>query len=310
MSWFSQVTGRSTGPDSAEAQAAAQARVQQWEVAMARGQVPQFVADRLTQAASGAIPWMATMTAAELLLARSHGVRPIATVTGTCWFHYGRSWTEGHASGWRQAQSRMVAEAVTAEANAIVDVRMRTINHRMGDSMDFTMMGTAVRIDGLPASANPIVVTTPALEFVRLLEMGIVPTGLAIGAQFDTISGNLTGMPVTNYGNGEHLQLARFCNRVRSSAHAELRNDARRQGGGVLAHTQFGQLLRFERDKQPPLFLGRHIVMGTVVDAPRGSKIPHHIQTVIDMRDDQSPLTTPGDGRHFAYGHNEHEGPI
>lgn len=31
--------------------------------------------------------------------------------------------------------------------------------------------------------------TVPALEFVRLLEMGIVPTGIAIGARYEWLGG-------------------------------------------------------------------------------------------------------------------------
>jgi hypothetical protein len=36
------------------------------------------------------------MTPAELALARHKGIRPLAMVSGTCWYHYGWSWTEGH----------------------------------------------------------------------------------------------------------------------------------------------------------------------------------------------------------------------
>ena len=72
-----------------------EARGRAWEEALARGTLPTFVRERLEQSATGSQPWVATMTPAELLLAKSHGVRPIATVSGTCWFHYGWSWTGG-----------------------------------------------------------------------------------------------------------------------------------------------------------------------------------------------------------------------
>ena len=48
--------------------------------------------------------------------------------------------------------------------------------------MDFTLIGTAVYVEGLPPSVEPIVATVPALEFVKLLEADVVPTGIAIGA--------------------------------------------------------------------------------------------------------------------------------
>ena len=125
------------------------------------------------------------MSPAELALARSKGIRPVAMVFGTCWFHYGWSWTEGHGQGWREALARLKQEAVACGANAVVDVKMRKIRIAVGDSMDFTLLGTAVKLDGLPASADPVVATVPALEFVRLLEADIVPVGIAIGAQYN-----------------------------------------------------------------------------------------------------------------------------
>ncbi len=65
--------------------------------------MPQFIQDRMEAARNGTAPWLATLTPAELLMARSHGIRPIAAVSATCWLHYGWSWTEGHAQGWQKA---------------------------------------------------------------------------------------------------------------------------------------------------------------------------------------------------------------
>ncbi len=282
--------GPGGSPLPTEAQAAARGAA--WESALAGGQLPGFVVERLQAAAQGRLPWLSTMTPAELRLARSHGIKPIATVSGTCWYQYERSWTEGHAAGWRAALQRLRAEAIACGANAVVDVKMRTVHTDLGASMDYTLLGTAVRMDGLPASPDPVVATVPALEFVRLLEMGIVPCGLAVGAHFQWLSdssktyggqGSWTNRPLTHLGG--------FWEGIRRDAHRELRMDASRQGRGVLAHTQFSQLLKREGDKdRPDQYLGRHIVIGTVVDTRSGDGVPHHIQTVVDMRDDLSPL--------------------
>ena len=143
------------------------ARNAAWEVALERSELPDFVAKRLSDAAAGKGVWVATMTPAELLIVRSHGIRPIATVSGTCWFSYGWSWTEGHAEGWHQALNRLRREAVAAGANAVLDVHMRTLRHRIGASMDFTLIGTAVKIDRLPPSAEPVVATVPCVSTRR-----------------------------------------------------------------------------------------------------------------------------------------------
>jgi hypothetical protein len=134
-------------------------------------------ADARPLAVAGSPQRSATLTPAELLIVRSHGLRPIATVSATCWLHYGWSWTRGHSEGWGTALRRLKREAYLAGANAILDVKRRTIPFAIDISMDFTLVGTAVHVEGLAPSDDPIVATVPALEFVKLLEADVVPTG-------------------------------------------------------------------------------------------------------------------------------------
>jgi uncharacterized protein YbjQ (UPF0145 family) len=252
------------------------------------------------------------MSPAELLIARSHGARPIATVCGTCWFQFGRSWTEGHEEGWRTALKRLVAEAAACEANAVVDVKLRT-SAAEGSSMDYTLVGTAIRFDKLPPSPEPVVATTSALEFVRLLDAGIVCTGIAVGAHYEWIvdqgfGGGLAGNIFS--GNQPLSTLGRFWESIRRQAHAELRQDARRQGNGVLAHTHFGQLIKREVEKQPDEYLGRHIVIGTVVQTRRGDPVTFDIENVVDMLGERTPLTGAGREPPLPYLNDEEEGGI
>ena len=294
-----------------------EARQAAWEVALQEGGLPDFVVGRLSQAAAGKGAWVATMSPAELLIVRSHGIRPLATVSGTCWFSYGQSWTEGHAEGWHEALDRLRREAVAAGANAVVDVRMRTLRHRIGMSMDFTLIGTAVRIERLRPSPEPVIATVPALEFVRLLEADIVPVGIAVGARYEWLGyrglrgggwsrgwdsrARRTQWQTRSWSNQPLTELTDFWERIRREAHADLRRAAATQGNGVLAHTNFGQLIRRDQDKAPPAYLGRHIVIGTVIDTRTGAPFAPGIEPVIDMRDALSPLRTPNAPRHAAY---------
>lgn len=310
---------------SAEQQA--QARQDAWSDALDNRTLPGFVKDRLQAASERKIPWLSTTTPAELLLVRSHGLRPLATVSGTCWFHYGFSWTQGHAEGWETAIVRMKREALAVGANAVVDVQMRTVKSPMAGSMDFTVFGTAVKFDSLPPSKDPVLATVPAMDFVRLLEMGISVCGIAIGASYDYLEDNYApGSYTTSYGGGRAYQvqqqlqafggntavasLTGFWERIRREAHAQLRQSAARSGNGVLAKTNFGQLIPIEREKMPPNYLGRHIVIGTTIDARRGDAIPHHIMPVVDMRDELSPLKGGTKRSNDFEGNNEHTGGI
>ena len=311
MGWFG-----ASDPDAAARLAAANARAEDWRSALEARRLPAFVRDRLRDAGSGRVPWMSTMTPAELLLSRSHGLRPVATVSGTCWYHYGRSWTEGHAEGWHLALGRMRQEAAAAGANAVVDVKLRTVAlPGTGDSMDYTVVGTAVKLDGLPPSADPVVATVPAIAFVRLLEAGIVPTGVAIGARYDWLTlgsggtqGSWSAALGTWGGNGELGAVSRFWEEIRRQAVADLRRDTARLGDGVLAHTHFAQLLKPEApENQPVQILGRHIVLGTAVQCRGRNPVPHDITPVVDMRDALSPLHGEAPHGHTVYGAQKDE---
>lgn len=271
--------------------------------------VPDQVASRLQGARAGTQPWLATLTPAELLIVRSHGLRPVAAVSASCWMHYGHSWTMGHQQGWETALRRLRAEAKAAGANAVLDVRMRTIPLGISNSMDFTLIGTAVFVDGLPPSPEPIVATVPALAFVKLLEADVVPTGIAVGAHYQWLDDWRGSARQTWMGNIESKVLGDFWNDVRRRAHAELRRNAKPQGNGVLAHVQFSQMFEVpEQSGQPTRYLGRHIIIATTVDdAGRAQPFPHEITMLVDMRDDVSPARRP---HHQSYASNDKEGGI
>jgi uncharacterized protein YbjQ (UPF0145 family) len=300
-----------TTPDpEAQAQQAASAQRQADILESLRsGSVPASTRARLEAARSGSSPWIATLTPAELFITRSHGIRPMASVSATCWLHYGWSWTLGHSQGWETALRRLREEAKAAGANAVLDVKMRTVPLEIESSMDFTLVGTAVKIDGLPPSSDPIVATVPALEFVKLLEADVVPTGIAIGAHYEWMNDWRGSARQAWMGNIESSQLSSLWEQVRQRAHAELRESAQSQGNGVLAHINFSQIFEREGANDSKRYLARHIVLGTTVDAQRGRPIPHDIQMVVDMHAGKTPLT--GTTRHHqSYASNDNEGAI
>jgi hypothetical protein len=274
-----------------------------------RDDVPRRVRARLQGARSGALPWSATLTPAEMLVVRSHGLRPIAAVSATCWLHYGWSWARGHSEGWGTALRRLKREAFIAGANAILDVKMRTIPLAIDISMDFTLVGTAVRVEGLAPSDDPIVATIGALEFVKLLEADVVPTGIAVGAHYEWLDDWAGRTNLQFIGNTESIALSELWKRVRTQAYQELRRNAQSQGNGLLAHVNFSQAFKREADNMPPQYLARHIVVATTVDARRAAALPWDVRIVVDLHADGTPLRghTP---HHESYRSNQSEGAI
>lgn len=282
------------------------------------GQVPYNVQLRLSQTASGRLPWLATLTPAELLMARTHGFKPISAVSATCWLYLGHSWTLGHQQGWEAAIKRLADEAKACGANAVLDVKMRTIPLSVNATMDFTLVGTAVRIEGLPPSIDPVIATLPALEFIKLLEADIIPTGLAVGADYNwmrDLSGSMID-PRNSFYNTEAATLSQFWRRIRENAYARLRQNAQPRGNGLLAHTNFSQVLEFEREEKRngedvkiKEYLARHIIVATTLDVRRGTPLPHDFKIVVDLHAGETPLTnkTP---HHQTYQTTENRGAI
>jgi uncharacterized protein YbjQ (UPF0145 family) len=299
-------------PPTAEQQAAlAQSQARQDDIltALRTNRVPQITRARLEDARSAKLPWLSTLTPAEMLIARSHGIRPIAAVSATCWLQYGYSWTEGHVEGWETAMRRLREEARAAGANAVLDVKMRTLPVYIENSMDFTLVGTAVRIEGLPPSDDPVIVTLPALEFVKLLEADVVPTGIAVGASFEWLNDWYGNANPAGWWNMETQWLTRLLETVRYRAHGELARHAKVMGNGVLAHINFSQLFEREGQNEMKSYLARFIVIATVVDAKKGATFPHDVQIVVDMHAGATPLT--GTSRHHqSYATNDEDGAI
>jgi len=303
-------------PEQIAAQQAADRRQADILMSIRQNRVPSGALERLAANKAGTKPWLATLTPAELMIARSHGFRPLAAVSATCWLHYGFSWTRGHAEGWHTALNRLQAEAKACGANAVLDVKMRTIPLNVEASMDFTLIGTAVRVEGLPPSEMPVVATIPALEFVKLLEADVVPTGIAVGAHYEWLTDWRGNADQRWMGNIESYQLSNLWEMVRQRAHADLRNNAQNQGNGVLAHLNFSEMFERETERDTGFgpqkmkeYLARHIVVATVVDARRGQPFTHDVKMVVDMHAGKTPLT--GTTRHHqSYATNEATGAI
>ena len=207
---------------------------------------------------------------------------------------------EGHEEGWHHALNRIRREAVACGANAVVDVRMRTLRHSFGPSMDFTLIGTAIRIAGLTPSPDPIVATVPALEFVRLLEMGIVPVGIAVGARYDWLGGG--------YGNGWGANgLGRSADAVadgrvrgqpaahrtgrllgrhppRSACRAARQRRARWAMACSRTPISARSSGRSATSSRPPISAATSSSAPSSTP-PRGADVPHAIEPVVDMRD-------------------------
>ena len=289
-------------PDAARHAAEQASRDQEWQSCLENDRIPSFVQRRLADTKSGKLPWVSTTSVGGLLAQRTHGIKPIGLVSGNCWYQYGFSWTRGHYDGWHKAIDRLWREAVALGANAVVDVTMKV--QRMADTsgqMDYGVLGTAVSIAGLRESRDPVVATVSALEFARLMEAGIVPVGLAIGAHYqwyypnqNILGQNMSGLGMGMGGgmammgewNQELTALSEFLTDVRRTAVGQLQSDAARIGTGVLARVEYSEIEPGEAGEGvPPRYLARHIAFGTAVLHDPRHHVPMRLRSVFSAKD-------------------------
>ncbi len=289
MSLFGRLSGAGRDPEEQKHRVRQRERDQAWETALRNGAVPEFVKERLENTKAGRLPWVSTGSVGALVAQKTHGIQPVGMVSGNCWYHYGYSWTRGHYDGWHTAIDRMQREAALLEANAVVDVQMkvRRLEGAGADQMDYGVFGTAVRIGGLAPAQAPVVATVSALEFARLLESGILPVGLAIGAHFDWCYTYRNAGGFGTWWNQELSFLSEFMSGVRRTALSQLASDGARMGTGVLARVQFSELIHAESPENDPRerFLGRHIAFGTAVLHEPRHHAPLGVRAVFSAKD-------------------------
>ena len=93
-------------------------------------------------------------------------------------------------------------------ANAVLDVKMRTIPARCRREHGFHPGRHGGESRRPAASQDPIIATVPALEFVKLLEADVVPTGIAIGAHYEWLTDWRGNANQAWMGNIESWQLS------------------------------------------------------------------------------------------------------
>jgi len=134
----------------------------------------------------------------EYLLTRQAGCEPIALVMGTSFYKVGffgyfrgyrsktgevAALTDAQITSRELAISRMQSEAVMLGAHGIIGVRIHRKNKGWNTGIvEFTAMGTAIRIPNHPSTEKPFTSNLSGQEFWQLRQAGYWPVGLVFGA--------------------------------------------------------------------------------------------------------------------------------
>ncbi|HEX3771328.1 MAG TPA: heavy metal-binding domain-containing protein, partial [Polyangiaceae bacterium] len=139
-----------------------------------------------------------TLSPTETVVAKLTGLEPVSQVMGSSVYHVGYrgsydSWGGGELQqltlAYEQARSRalsrMQQEAALLRAHAVVDVRFLARDYEWADEMlEFTAVGTAVRIQGAAPPQQPALTLLSADELWKLHRAGYWPVAIAMGNCF------------------------------------------------------------------------------------------------------------------------------
>jgi uncharacterized protein YbjQ (UPF0145 family) len=160
-----------------------------------QGGLPVLANLRLQEHAKGpAGHFTSDLSVNELLLTREAGYIPVSQVMGSSIYHVGWQYMPFYGSGemtvlthayWHArmlALSRMQQEARMLKAHGVIGVRLDRRTYDWGQHLvDFSVMGTAVRIPNEPPPNHPFLSDLSGQEFWALKNAGFYPVGFAFG---------------------------------------------------------------------------------------------------------------------------------
>jgi len=212
------------------------------------------------------------MTTAEFLLSEECDIEPLGQVMGTCFFQienflgFNRPTSEhmmyayGHMTARTTAVDRMKKEAQLYGANGIVSVRIKVSQNFSQNLIEFTAIGTAVKVRGWSPEDlddTPFASELSGQEFWQLIHAGYRPVNIAFGVCCYYINSDKYTLPLVrsstlfNFaGNQEVTQWTEGINTARNLAVQRLHQDIEKVGAdGCIGMTVDCEVeeFRFER---------------------------------------------------------------
>ncbi len=236
-----------------------EAQMQRDRDALERGGIPEAAEARIKRTIARELPWMSTLDIPDLYLADEIRMIPLVQVTGSCFYHAatdrnGRLYLDSNYDAANMVRAyyrakadavdRMLQEAALAEAHAVVDAGFRF--SRDGNTVECSVIGTAVRFEGVRPPKTALVSPLSGEEFYKLLSKGWIPVNYCLGYHWHCMPVGYSTRAVLSTWNFQNQELTSVTQRfsdTRRYALQQMVDDAR--GGprvdgfvGVTVRTQ------------------------------------------------------------------------
>ena len=161
----------------------------------------------------------------EFLLARKQGYIALSQVMGSSIYHVGWQYTRNytwntveaeltnvsnaHQHAAQLALGRLEQEAALLKAHGVIGVRLTRRSYEWGQNLlEYTAIGTAIRLPNTPLPQSPFLSDLSGQEFWTLLQAGYYPAGVVTGysSYYVSLGSNMTQQLRGWFGSGSYNQ--------------------------------------------------------------------------------------------------------
>ena len=161
----------------------------------------------------------------EFLLARKQGYIALSQVMGSSIYHVGWQYTRNytwntveaeltnvsnaHQHAAQLALRRLEQEAALLKAHGVIGVRFTRRSYEWGQNLlEYTAIGTAIRLPNTPLPQRPFLSDLSGQEFWTLLQAGYYPAGVVTGysSYYVSLGSNMTQQLRGWFGSGSYNQ--------------------------------------------------------------------------------------------------------
>lgn len=205
-----------------------------------RGSIPLAAQERVKKTVQKELPWMSTLDINDLYLADEIHMTPLVQVAGSCYFQAatdtsGRIYLDGNYDATnlvhayyrakQDAIDRMSQEARLADAHAIVDAQFKFSRNQT--VIECSVIGTAVRFDGLRPGKTILVSPLSGEEFYKLLTIGFIPVNYCLGYYWHCMPVGYRTRSINSMWNYQNQELTSVTQRFSDTRRYALQQMAR-----------------------------------------------------------------------------------
>lgn len=233
------------------------------------------------------------LSASELLLARQLGYQPLSQIMGSSIYQVGWQYTRQYTWGTQSSElstlsqahqhaaslalTRLEQEAKLVGAHGVIGVRFTRRSYEWGRNLlEYTAIGTAIKLPNTPQTAHPFLSDLSGQEFWTLLQAGYYPAGVVTGycSYYVALGSNLTQQIVGWWTGGNNQEIVPFTQGLYNARHLAMQrvNEmARKQQalGIVGMHIENNrQIQEYETDNPQRKYMDLYVhfaVLGTAI---------------------------------------------